>query len=248
MRYPGIAPQRTRDVNRVFWLHKLGWAYHNTDQHAKAAEHYRLAAEGIKNNPAIGTELRFANGANLGRMLMKLDQYEQAHDVLEPCLSQMKIKLPWGHQYTVNVIGWLARIYEALEEHEQAQQFYADALAINIKRFHRTGNAATLNRLAWDLLTHRYEQLRDAERALPLAKMACQQARDRQSGKLWLYLDTLALAQHENGDAEAAVDSQREAIERMPDSTPREQQDEMHERLNEFKQALEAEDTQSPIR
>ncbi|MHC5002065.1 MAG: hypothetical protein ACYTJ0_02985 [Planctomycetota bacterium] len=86
-------------------------------------------------------------------------------------------------------------------------------------------------------VTHEHEELRDPERALACAERACASEEAANGGKLWQYLDTLALAQYLTGDTAAAVETQQRAISLMPspDADP-----EMPKRLAEFEAALAA--------
>ncbi|MEM9744760.1 MAG: hypothetical protein AAF918_18920 [Pseudomonadota bacterium] len=66
--------------------------------------------------------------------------------------------------------------------------------------------ADALNQLAWVLATHKSDAVRDGERAVTLARRAVALTRNAS------YLDTLAAAQAEAGEFDAAVRSQREAL------------------------------------
>ena len=95
----------------------------------------------------------------------------------------------------------------------QLEALYRELLDIEIARA-QTGevNAETLNDLAWDLLTHSDEQLRDPVLALELAT----RANDLSGGEQPHILDTLALARHLTGDTAAAIDIQIRAVELAP--------------------------------
>jgi hypothetical protein len=75
---------------------------------------------------------------------------------------------------------------------------------------------------------------------LAYAERARTGAKASGDSNLWSYLDTLALAQHMNGDTTAAVDTQRCAISLMPseDADPG-----MADRLAEYEAALAKRDT-----
>jgi hypothetical protein len=79
-------------------------------------------------------------------------------------------------------------------------------------------DSGALNDTAWDLLTFEYEELRDSRRALPLAERACLLEEANNGDRLWMYLDTLALAQHMTGDTAAAIETQKRAISLMPEN------------------------------
>lgn len=114
-------------------------------------------------------------------------------------------------------------------------------MEISIAQGRKHGSASALNDLAWILLTHEYEQLRDPPRSLELADRACKEARDNGSERLWMYLDTLALAQHENGDSTSAFKTQQEAVKRMPVEFPNGEQEEMTQRLHKYEASLDLE-------
>ena len=63
--------------------------------------------------------------------------------------------------------------------------------------------------------------LRDPALALELAEEACRQERENNGRQLWMYLDTLALAQFETGDAEQAITTQRQVLEMLPATAER---------------------------
>ena len=72
-----------------------------------------------------------------------------------------------------------------------------------------------------------------------MAQRASNIARHKKSARLYVYLNTLALAQLQNGDTEAAVETQREAIELMPDSAPKEEQEHYQKCLERYESALD---------
>ncbi len=217
-------------------IYRTAWMHQTMNECAEAARLYRQVLKGVQGNPAIGPELRFATHANLGRMLLKMKEYDKARVVFENCLPQMRAELP-GHEFTENVIRWIAETYENLGEHDKARQYYAEALDLQVERFRDDDHAPTLNHLAWQLLTQQYEQLRDPTRALPLAEMACKIARDQQDEQLWMYLDTLARAQHLTGNPVAAIKTQREAIDLLPNSIADKEREELEEQLQQYESA-----------
>jgi len=72
--------------------------------------------------------------------------------------------------------------------------------------------ADQLNGQAWELLTAQDEKLRDAKRALPLAREAVKLSEEKEGH----ILDTLALALHENGELAEAARYAKLAAEKSP--------------------------------
>nr|WP_261360740.1 tetratricopeptide repeat protein [Aeoliella straminimaris] len=234
-----VGTQKERQLNTVMIAvnYQKAWMHHQRDEYAEAAEIYSELVQVMEGNPDIKPQWRLGTNANLGFLLLRSEKYKEARSVLEPCLVKMRVELPEEHEFTENVIRWIAETYENLELHDMARQRYAEALDLQVGRFYDDGNPATLNHLAWQLLTHQYRELRDPKRALPLAQRACNKARQQPSDELCDYLDTLALAQYETGNTVAAVDTQREAIELLP-STRVADRVKYVERLAEYEAAL----------
>ena len=88
--------------------------------------------------------------------------------------------------------------------------------------------AAQLNEQAWELLTAKDEKLRDAKRALPLAREAVKLSEEK-NGNI---LDTLALALHENGELAEAVRYAKMATEKSPGN------EEIAKRAKDFEEEL----------
>ena len=76
----------------------------------------------------------------------------------------------------------------------------------------RLANATDVNAYALDLLTSKYEGLRDPSTALPLAKKAVAGSDE----KVAVILDTLGLAYFMTGDNVNAVVTQRKAVSLLP--------------------------------
>ena len=132
----------------------------------------------------------------------------------------------------------LATAYDHLERHDEALPLWHELLELQIARAGSPdADANTLNAVAWTLLTHDIDELRDATQSLAYAERACALEEAAAGGSLWQYLDTLALAQHMTGDSAAAVETQKRAISLMPspDADP-----DMPKRLAEYEAALGA--------
>jgi serine/threonine-protein kinase len=140
-----------------------------------------------------------ASAARAGALL----RLGRAHEALASISAAVSLE-PDGAAHLHNravVLTELGRIGEAVRDYEQA-------LALD------PGSAGTLNNLAWLLATAPDPALRDGPRALDLAQRAVGQCR------ISAWLDTLAAAQAECGDLEAAVRTEREALERSDPPNP----------------------------
>lgn len=78
-------------------------------------------------------------------------------------------------------------------------------------------DTALLNGFAWTLLTEESLSGQFDRLALAAAEKCCQIS----GGKNWMFLDTLALAKFENGQAAEAVELEKKAIELCPDEGPK---------------------------
>ena len=94
----------------------------------------------------------------------------------------------------------LAMLYQQLEKYEEAMETYNKVLEIDPEQ------AASLNNLAWLLVTVPQASLRDEVRALKLAKKAVLLERSP------VFLDTLAEAYYANGRIQEAIQTIKEAI------------------------------------
>ena len=147
------------------------------------------------------------------------------------------------HPWTAIALVGLAKAYLKLGRDDEAMPFLRELLELNISVVERRdAKPVELNNVAWLLLTHEFEELRDPQRALGLAERACAAEESAGGSNLAGYLDTLALAQHLTGDTTAAVETQRRALSLMSG----ELDPEMAERLAEFEAALASTVEKSP--
>ncbi len=189
-----------------------------------------------------------ATMTNLGILYSATDRYEQALAMLETSLPIKRRVLARGHPWTRSAIEGLATTYEQLGRRDDALPLRAELLEM---RFADASESAADSKVLRDVaracLTSEYPELRDADRALQLAKRACEQEQLAGGGSLWQYLDTLALAQHMAGDAVNAASSMKRAISIMPDTVSEAIRSEYEARLRAFEQTLEpAGDAPSP--
>ncbi len=173
---------------------------------------------------------------DLGNLYNVMERYEEAAAMLERSLPIMRRVLGVDHPWTAVAMSGLATAYEHLGRHAEALPLRRELLELQTaKADSPDADAATLNGAAWILLTHDTEELRDPQRALGYAERACALEEAANGANLWMYLDTLALAQHATGDNAAAVVTQKRAIALMPspDADPG-----MADRLAEYEAAL----------
>ena len=109
------------------------------------------------------------------------------------------------------------------KDHATAQRYYEAAII--------EGDLSARNNLAWLLATSPTAVLRDGKRAVILAQPLAVLYEN------WGYLDTLAAAEAEAGDFEAAVRSEQKAIEQAESSANAEALRDLRQRLTLFERA-----------
>ncbi len=73
---------------------------------------------------------------------------------------------------------------------------------------------------------------------MTLAERACAAEEAAGGGNLWVYLDTLALAQHRTGDTAAAITTQKRAITLIPEGVNDATREELETSLRTYEAAL----------
>jgi tetratricopeptide (TPR) repeat protein len=143
-----------------------------------------------------------------------------------------------AHPTTMTVAGQLITMLHAQGWPESALPLGARLVASlrAVASAERDLAARDLNRIAWTLVAEAPPALRDPATALGLARRACDRERASGGGALWMYLDTLAAAQHATGAHAAAAATQRECLQRMPDPGASVRA-ELEERLREYEAA-----------
>ena len=136
--------------------------------------------------------------------------------------------------------GRLATYYRSAGRVDDAARVIRQRLETMRRLMERGGERPqVLNDYARDLLTIEPVDLRDPAAALPLAERACALAEERGTYRRWMYLDTLALAQHRTGDTVKAIETQRRALGLLPPEY-HQQRKEFEESLAEYEAALAA--------
>ncbi len=102
--------------------------------------------------------------------------------------------------------------------------------------------AFELNYIAWSLLGIEFPTVTEPELALEFAGRACRIAEQQHNANLPLYLDTLAMAQHQAGDSPSAIRTQTRAISLLSESTDKTVADQMDRNLKMY---LESESEKS---
>jgi tetratricopeptide (TPR) repeat protein len=166
----------------------------------------------------------------------EMGRYEDAVAMFETSLPIKRRVLGMRHSWTGYAMNGLATAYEALGRRDVALPLRRERLVLQTAVAEAPdADAQTLNNAAWTLLTHEIEELHEPARALAYAQRACAFEEGASGESLWLYLDTLALAQHMTGDTAAAIETQKRAISLMPDANA---DPEMTKRLAEYEAAL----------
>jgi tetratricopeptide (TPR) repeat protein len=178
-----------------------------------------------------------ASMTNYGYFLNDQGRHHEALKMLEATVPLKREVLGPDHHFTHIAMRGLARTYEALDRPPDAIPLLDELLDYSVRTVDQT-DAGMLNNTAWTLLTHEIEELRDAQRALPLAQRAGTLEEADGGANLWMYLDTLALAQHRTGDTTTAIETQKRAISLLPADADATAVKEMKARLAEFEAAL----------
>lgn len=178
--------------------------------------------------------------ANLGMILRDAGKFEDAERALLDAWTGMRTALGEAHPTTLRVLsfavdlleqqGWPERSADAAHAINQAARMIAEMSDVP---------ANELNSIAYHMMRIEPAQLRDHALAHDLAKRACETERASGGRDLWMFLDTLATAQHALGLNAEALASQQEAIRLVPASGERYRQ-EMEDRAQVYADAIDA--------
>lgn len=175
--------------------------------------------------------------ANLGMIFLAAGKISEAEAAYSKAWYGMKKVLGPGHPKTLTVLSQLATILEMQGWPPRSQPVVQGVIEGAQAALLRADLPPDdLNNMAWWLLHVEPPAARDPQTALSVATRACSHARDIGSASLWMYLDTLATAQHLNGRSADALASQREALRLMPPEGEK-YRGEMEERAREYEQA-----------
>jgi non-specific serine/threonine protein kinase/serine/threonine-protein kinase len=175
--------------------------------------------------------------ANLGLILSRAGKRLEAESVYTTAWRDLRDTLGDDHPTTIIALGQLASMLAEAGWPERSRGVIeeltrsARSLAQNVEI-----RPSDFNDLAWLLLYVEPAELRDTPTALLLAARACDSERTLGGQNLWMYLDTLAVAQAQSGSPGAAMESQREALKLLPASGEMHRA-EMEQRLREYEAA-----------
>jgi eukaryotic-like serine/threonine-protein kinase len=176
--------------------------------------------------------------ANLGLIQRDMDRPEEAGDSLFAAWTCLRVSIGDAHPTTIRVLGFLADVLEQEGWPARSESFVADIVDSLRAVAGRDDVAANeLNTIASILLMIPPAESRDTNLALAVASRACEKERHDGGSNLWMFLDTLASAQHACGQSEQALANQREALRLLPPTAAR-YLGEMEERALEYELAL----------
>ncbi|MHC4992134.1 MAG: tetratricopeptide repeat protein [Planctomycetota bacterium] len=190
----------------------------NLDKHDEAEDLYRQVLAGRRSILGDGHALVAMTYGNLGRLLYYRgpDRLEEAIELLERGVSGMKSTIGIEQLQTRNTMRWLMEAYMAAGRRDDTVSMRREMLEYMVGAAQAPD--ATHNILsgtAWELLTVE-EELRDPVLAMTLARRAVEMTSYEDPNPL----DTYALALFENGQEEEALQTQRRALELLPQDHP----------------------------
>lgn len=121
------------------------------------------------------------------------------------------------HPRTLRTMRDLGRAYARVGRHEDALALYRRSLAnLPSTPDDAEGSRFVLFTVGW-LLTREIDELQDPARAVEFAQRGVDVAEAEEARDRYKMLDLLALAQHQSGDNAKAVETQKRAIEFIPE-------------------------------
>ena len=212
------------------YMSSLAWHYTTTGQFAEAEPLYREALEGRRE--VLGREhpetIRVIN--NFGRMFLNQGDFERAEPLLKEAFSLIgQHEAPPVWLVNLNREN-LIDLYRAQDRREDLMPLLRDQIeshrVLAEKEHPRPWD---MHIYARELLISEIEELRDPERALPIAERLWELTRETDGRDRWRYLDTLALARHMTGDTAAAIETQKQAIELAGENADQKMRDRLAE-------------------
>lgn len=228
------------DPTTLMAMNGLAIAYRRQGRHAES-EQVSLQVLATQSR-VLGEQHLHTLGSttNLGNLYLATRRYEDAARMYETSLPIKRRVLGLQHPWTEFALRGLATAYTQLGRHDEARLLEEERLlAVQLQAASRIrADADAVHDAAQTLLAHPREDLRDPARALPLARRACALEAAGAGSRLWIYLDTLAQAEHRTGDTAAAVATLRRAQSVVPADGDRQQAAGIATRLAEFEAAL----------
>ncbi|HMN42337.1 MAG TPA: serine/threonine-protein kinase [Phycisphaerales bacterium] len=228
-------------------IYNIGLMLEAQGKFAEAEPYFREVME--KGRRVLGEEHRTTLGVttDLGLLYNSMGRYQDARRLLEASVAAKRRVLGMQDPFTVIAIQGLAATYEKLDRHADALTLHRELLGLQVAAAEKPdANAPMLNKVAWSLLTHKVEEVRDPARALVLAQRACEAESAAGGGNLWTYLDTLALAQHRTGDTAKAIQTEKRAISLIPKAIPEADTADLMTALAAFEAALAEKEKAAP--
>jgi tetratricopeptide (TPR) repeat protein len=145
------------------------------------------------------------------------------------------------HPLTLRAMRYLAMAYAKVGRDDERLALYRQALA----QLPSTPGQADASRhalftVAW-ILTRDNDELQDPVRAVEFARRAVELAEAENARNTYRMLDLLAAAHHQSGDTAAAVETQRRAIDALPERVSPDRRTAYEARLSTYQDAVGAE-------
>lgn len=173
----------------------LGDAYFNLGEYEQAIEAYKEAIRINPDDADIHKRLGYAHN-HRGVAYAEKCQYDRA---ISDFTKAIEINPRFAEAYFNRGNTFIAK--------GQSDQAISD-LTVAVKRYQEDKSDSNMNQLAWLYATCPLVELRNGQKAVELAKKACELSK----WKNHLYVDTLAAAYAEIRDFESAVNWQENAI------------------------------------
>ena len=226
--------QGAENRDTLWTMNSLAILYRDQRRYDEAEPLFTQVSEVRKR--VLGPENRdtLSSTGGLAHVYWNQGRNDEAESLFTQTLRiQMRI-LGSEHPDTLWTMRNLAGLYASLGRHDEAEPLAREVLEFDTAAAREPGaDANAKNEAAWSLLTIEPATLRDPEQALVLAREANEMTNHENPN----YLDTLALAQHLTGDTPAAIETQTNALGRLPVDAP-DRRDAFEAALARFEAAL----------